>query len=178
MASPAELLNNPAPDFALPLVGGGGRLVLSDLRGQLSIMHFWSAECPWSRRADLILVYRQMAWERLNIRIVGIACGANEPEAEIRHEAVLRHIKYPIVADYAQDITNTYRIQTTPTFVLLDRRGMVRYFGAIDDATAGHRVPKIIYLDKAIEAILHDQAPKPALTPTYGSPVVRRALGT
>lgn len=178
MASPADLISSPAPDFALPLVGGGGRLVLSDLRGQVSVIHFWSAECPWSRRADLILVYRQNAWEKLQIRVIGIACSPNETEAEIKHEAGLRHIKYPIVADYAQDISNTYRVQTTPSFVILDRRGVVRYFGAIDDATAGHRVPKLIYLDKAIKAAIDGQTASPAVTPAYGSPIVRRTLGS
>jgi alkyl hydroperoxide reductase subunit AhpC len=178
MASAADLINSPAPDFALPLVGGGGRLVLSDVRGQVTVLHFWSAECPWSRRADLIITYRRLAWERLNIRVVGVACSPSEPEGEIKNEMALRQIKYPVVADYAQDISNTYRVQSTPTFVVMDRRGVVRYIGAIDDATAGHRVPKIIYLDKALEAAAQGQAASPAVTPAYGSALVRRSLGS
>lgn len=178
MASPADLINSPAPDFALPLVGGGGRLVLSDVRGHVSVLHFWSAECPWSRRADLILTYRQLAWEKLPVRIIGVACSPNEPESEIKNEMQLRDVKYPIVADYAQDISNTYRVQNTPTFVVLDRRSVVRYIGGIDDATAGHRVPKLIYLDRAIEAASQGQTANPAYTPAYGSALVRRALGT
>jgi peroxiredoxin len=177
MASAADLINSPAPDFALPLVGGGGRLILSDLRGQVSLIHFWSAECPWSRRADLILTYRRQAWEKLNLKIVGIACSPSEPETEIKHEVVLRGIKYPIVADFAQDISTTYRVQATPTFVVLDRRGVVRYIGAIDDATAGHRVPKIVYLDKAIAAAVKSETANPSITPAYGSAMVRRTLG-
>lgn len=177
MASTNDLINSPAPDFALPIIGGGGRLILSDLRGQCVVIHFWSAECPWSRRADLILVYRQTAWDKINVRLVGVACNANEPESEIRSEAESRHVKYPIVADYAQDISNAYRVQTTPHFVILDRRGVIRYCGAIDDATANQRIPKTIYLDRAIYAITREQTPNPAVTQPYGSPIVRRPIG-
>jgi peroxiredoxin len=177
MASINDLINTLATDFALPIVGGGGRLILSDLRGQFVVIHFWSAECPWSRRADLVLVYRQQAWEKLNIRIVGVACNANESENEIRNEAATRHLKYPLAADYAQDITNAYRIQITPTFVILDRRGYIRYVGAIDDANANQRLPKVIYLDRALYAITRDQTPNPTITQPYGSAVVRRTVG-
>lgn len=177
MPSANDLINSPAPDFALPIIGGNSRLILSDLRGQCVLIHFWSAECSWSRRADLILVYRQLAWEKLNVRVVGVACNANEPESEIRSEAESRHLKYPLVADYAQDISNAYRVQTTPHFVILDRRGIIRYCGAVDDATAHQRIPKIIYLDRALHAILRDQTPNPATTQSFGSAIVRRTLG-
>jgi peroxiredoxin len=168
------LLNKPAPDFALPLLGGNGRVVLSDLRGSIVVLHFWSAECPWSRRADLVLVYRQAKWERHNVKVVGIACNANEPESEIRYEAELRRIKYPIVLDYAQDIVITYKIQMTPHFVVLDQRGVVRYSGALDDAPTVNHLPRIIFLDLAVNALLNGESPNPATTPTYGSAIVRR----
>ena len=177
MASLADLLNYPAPDFALPIAGGGSgkRLVLADLRNSFTVIHFWSAECPWSRRADLVLVYRQLAWDRLSVRVLGIACNPNEPETEIRNEAEIRHIKYPIVMDHAQDICNTYRVQTTPTFLVLDRRGVVRYVGGIDDVAGTHRLPKTIHLDKAVAAVVHDQTPNPASTPVHGTALARRS---
>ena len=42
--------------------------------------------CPWSRRADVLLVYRQLTWEAKGVRVVGVACNANESETEIRYE--------------------------------------------------------------------------------------------
>lgn len=176
MTSPADLVNRPAPDFALPLIGGG-RLGLYDLRGSVVVIHFWSAECPWSRRADLVLVYRQMAWERKNVRIVGVACNANEPESEIKYEAELRRVKYPIALDATQDTTNAYRVQITPHFVVVDPRGIIRYSGALDDTSATSRLPKTIYLDRAVNAVLKEQPPNPALTTPYGLPIVRRVPG-
>jgi len=164
----------PAPDFSLPIIGGGGRQLLSDLRGHIVVVHFWSAECPWSRRADLVIVYRQAKWEKLNVRVLGVVSNANEPESEIRYEAELRRIKYPLVHDYAQDVAATYRVQMTPHFLVLDQRGVVRYTGALDDASASNRLPKTIHLDKAVNAVLAGQPPNPAVTRAYGSPIVRR----
>ncbi len=176
MSSAADLLNKPAPDFSLPMLGGG-RFVLSDQRGHPVIIHFWSAECPWSRRADLVLLYRQREWEQKKIRVVGIACNVAEPESEIRYEAKLRQLKYPLAFDLSQDITNIYRVQMTPHFWVIDSRGVVRYTGALDDATAEHRAPKVIYLDKAIQAVLEDQTPDPAFVSPYGSAMMRQLPG-
>lgn len=176
MALPNDLVNRPAPDFSLPRVGGG-RLGLYDLRGSIVVLHFWSAECPWSRRADLVLVYRQVAWERRNVRTVGLACNANEPESEIKYEADLRRVRYPIGLDSTQEVANAYRVQTTPHFVVLDAGGIVRYTGALDDATSTQRLPKTIYLDRAVNAVSKNQPPNPAVTTPYGSALVRRAPG-
>ena len=72
-------LNRLVPDFTLSMVDGG-RLSLSDWRGFIVIIHFWSAECAWSRRADVLLVYRQLTWQTKGVRIVGLASNANETE--------------------------------------------------------------------------------------------------
>jgi hypothetical protein len=44
-------MNQPAPDFSLP--DQTGRIHrLSDYHDKIVIVNFWSAECPWSERAD------------------------------------------------------------------------------------------------------------------------------
>jgi alkyl hydroperoxide reductase subunit AhpC len=174
MPATTDLLNKPALDFSLPVIGADERLVLSNMLGRVVVLHFWSAECPWSRRADLVIVYRYPKWEKSKVSVVGIACNPNETEGEIRYEANARHLPYPVVADFAQDITNSYRVQTTPHFVVIDPQGLIRYTGALDDATANNRLPKTIYLDRAVNAVLRDQLPVPAVTQAYGSAVVRQ----
>jgi hypothetical protein len=113
-AEPHYWLNRLAPDFTLPLVDGG-RLSLSDLRGYIVIVNFWSAECAWSRRADVLLVYRALTWESKGVRIVGIASNYNELESSCR------------------------------PLLVLDRQGMARYIGALDDATQEARDARASY---------------------------------
>ncbi|MEK7277338.1 MAG: redoxin domain-containing protein [Chloroflexota bacterium] len=167
-----SLIKRPAPDFSLHALDGG-RFRLSEALGHIVVVNFWSAECPWSRRADLVLVYRQHAWEKLGIVVVGIASNPNEPESELRYEAEVRQVKYPILLDSGQDIVTLYRAEATPHFFVVDPEGVVRYAGALDDATAQQRIPKIIYLDRAIAAVSANRDPNPTVTTPYGSAIVR-----
>ncbi len=165
-------LNRLAPDFTLPAVAGG-RLSLSDMRGFIVVINFWSAECTWSRRADVLLVYRALTWEARGVRIVGIASCSNESESEIRFEMQARHLRYPVALDFDQRVAELYRAEMTPHFFVLDRQGMTRYVGALDDATEASRNAKTYYLDQAVNALLNNRAPKPAYTPAFGCRLAR-----
>ncbi len=166
------LIKRPAPDFSLHTLDGG-RFKLSEAQGHIVVLNFWSAECPWSRRADLVLVYRQHAWEKLGIVVVGVASNPGEPESELRYEADVRQVKYPILLDTAGEVVTLYRAVTTPHFFVVDREGVIRYAGALDDATAQRRIPKVIYLDRAIAAVTNNREPNPPTTAPYGSAIVR-----
>jgi peroxiredoxin len=173
MAAMSIWLNRLAPDFTLPNAVGGERISLSSFRGHIVIVSFWSAECPWSRRADVLLVYRLLTWKAQGVRAVGVDSNVVEPEAQIRHEIDYRLLSYPIGLDVGHRVADLYRAETTPHLFVVDREGLVRYAGAPDDATAEAREPRVIYLDQAVSALLADRRPEPALTPAYGCPIVR-----
>lgn len=69
-------INAPIPDFSLPDTHGQLHH-LDDYRGRIVIVNFWSAECPWSERADsqLALILKQ-AGDRLVI--LPVASNRNE----------------------------------------------------------------------------------------------------
>lgn len=170
----SELINRFAPDFSLPAVNGA-RTGLSDYRGSFVVLTFWSAECPWSRRADVLLVYRSLSWGPRGVQILGVASNITETENEIAHEMERRGVRYPVLLDQEQTVADAYRAQTTPHFFVLDRRGIIRYTGALDDASFKQPRPKILYLDRAMTALLDNHTPEPQVTLPYGCAVVRRA---
>ncbi len=167
----SHLLNRYAPDFMLPGVGGG-HYALGDWRGQIVVLNFWSAECPWSRRADVALVYRQLAWDPKGVRIVGIASNANETDVQVRAEAQARHVKYPILLDADRSVATRYEAKITPHFFVIDKQGYVRYSGALDDVTRKGQKPSTIYLDEAVQALLANRPPNPLTTAPFGSPLI------
>ena len=169
----SSLLNRLAPDFARPALDGR-RFSLSEWRGHVAVINFWSAECPWSRRADVLLVYRLLSWDKKGVRVVGVASNINEPETEILYEAQHRHVTFPIVIDAEHQIADLYRAETTPHFFVTDRQGIVRYAGALDDATYKQRDAKTFYLDHAVSALLDNRLPDPATTVPYGCALVRQ----
>jgi peroxiredoxin len=172
-------LNRLAPDFNLPALVGS-RVSIADLRGYVVVLHFWSADCTWSRRADVLLVYRQLTWEAKGVRIVGVASNANETESQIRFEMEHRHLRYPVVMDFDARTADLYKAEVTPHFFVLDRQGLIRYVGALDDASEKSRDAKQFYLDKAVTTLLANGTPEPAYTQPFGCSIVRHnaAAGT
>lgn len=165
-------LNRLAPDFNLPALIGN-RVSVANLRGYVVVINFWSAECAWSRRADVMLVYRQLTWEAKGVRIVGVACNVNETESQIRYEMENRHLRYPIVIDHDARTADLYKAEVTPQFFVLDRQGLIRYVGALDDASAKSRDAKQFYLDRAVTSVLGNDTPEPAFTTPFGCAIVR-----
>jgi peroxiredoxin len=170
----SDLINRFAPDFALPAINGG-RVSLSDYRGAIVVLTFWSAECPWSRRADVLLVYRSARWTPRGVQLLGIASNVTETENEIAHEMERRGVRYPVLLDIEQSVANAFKAQTTPHFFVMDKRGIVRYTGALDDASFKEPRPKVLLLDRAMASLLEGRTPDPAVTLPYGCAIVRQA---
>ena len=179
MAPVNTWLNRLAPDFNLPSLSGS-RVSVADLRGYVVVVTFWSADCAWSRRADVLLVYRQLTWQAKGVRIVGIASNVNETESQIRYEVENRHLRYPVVIDFDARTADIYKAEVTPQFFVLDRQGLIRYVGALDDASHTTRDARQFHLDKAVTAVLANTTPDPAYTPPFGCSIVRHnaAAGT
>ena len=87
-----------------------------------------------------------------------------------------RHMNYPVVIDFDHRMADLYKAETTPHFFLLDRQGLARYVGALDDATAEARDARVYYLDKAVSALLSNRSPsRPSPPPMAATSPARRA---
>jgi peroxiredoxin len=159
-----------APDFSLlDLKDKLHRL--SDYQGRITVLNFWSAECPWVARTDRELVARMSKWGD-TVALLTIASNPNESIELIR--AVSKERQLPVVlSDPEQFVANLYGAQTTPHIFVIDRNGDLRYQGAVDDVTFRKRIPSMNYLDSAIEALLTGRTPDPEAAPPYGCAIVR-----
>lgn len=171
------MISTAAPDFTLNDLEGAPH-TLSAQRGRIVVVNFWSAECPWSRRGDEIIAGRLPAWSQQGVAVWGIASNASEPEYEIRAELADRGTAYPILLDPGHAVADRYGAITTPHLYLVDAQGIVRYTGALDDATFSARQPRTFYLENAIAAVLAGRDPDPAETPGYGCAIVRAPAGS
>ena len=75
-------LNQPAPEFTLPDLNERIHM-LSDYRGQIVIVNFWSAECPHSERFDTDITTRLAEWDA-DVALLSIASNANETDERIK----------------------------------------------------------------------------------------------
>jgi peroxiredoxin len=165
-------LNLPAPEFTLPDLDGRIHM-LSDYRGRIVIVNFWSAECPHSERFDTDITACLSQWGA-DVALLSIASNANEPEGRLA--AVARQRKIPVVlTDADHSVADRYAAQTTPQAFLIDRRGILRYRGAVDDVSFKQREPTRFYLQEAVEALLKDRLPEITEVQAFGCTIVRYA---
>jgi peroxiredoxin len=163
-------LNEPAPEFELPDLEGVPHK-LSDFRGKIVIVNFWSAECPHSERTDRYLVGLLERW-KADVVMLPIAANRNESLPALAEAAQARRVP-DILVDSEQVAADLYEAVTTPHAFVIDREGILRYRGAVDDITFRRREATRFFLRDAVEALLQGGLPDPNETPAYGCTIVR-----
>ncbi|HMB23425.1 MAG: redoxin domain-containing protein [Chloroflexota bacterium] len=163
-------LNQSAPDFELPDLQGVPHR-LSDYRGRIVIVDFWSAECPHSERTDQYLVSLLEKWGG-DVVMLSVAANRNESVQMVDEAAKRRRIPQ-VRIDVEQIVADLYEALTTPHVFLVDREGILRYRGAVDNITFRQREATRFFLAEAVEALLHDRLPELPETPAYGCTIVR-----
>jgi peroxiredoxin len=163
-------LNRPAPDFELPDLHGRMHR-LSDYRGRIVIVNFWSCECPHSERTDRSLMALLAQW---GTEAVLLFIAANRSESIPMLADAARARRLPLVlVDARHSVADLYGAQTTPHVFVIDRGGILRYRGAADDVTFRQRQASRFFLEEAVEALLAGHFPPLAETPAYGCTIVR-----
>jgi peroxiredoxin len=163
-------VNQPAPDFQLPDLGG--RLHrLKEYRGRIVLLDFWSCECPHSERTDAVILSAFEAW-REEADLLVIASNRNETISAIRAAAFARRLP-TVLVDADQAVADLYGAQTTPHVFLIDADGILRYRGAVDDLAFRKRRPTRFHLQEAVEALRGGRLPFLAESPAFGCAIVR-----
>jgi peroxiredoxin len=163
-------LNQLAPEFTLPDLQGRIHL-LSDYRGRIVVVNFWSAECPHSQRVDNSFRDYQAEWGEAVV-ILSIASNSNESQEMLLRIAQRRKLS-PVLRDADHAVADRYEAQATPHAYLIDARGVLRYRGAVDDVSFRQREPRRYYLKEAVDALLSGHMPDLMETQPFGCTIVR-----
>jgi len=78
-----------------------------------------------------------------------------------------------VLIDAGHAVADRYEVQVTPEVFVIDREGILRYHGAVDDVTFRQREATRSFLDEAVEALLAGQSPSLVEVPAFGCAVVR-----
>jgi peroxiredoxin len=163
-------INSPAPDFELPDLNGKVYR-LSDYRGRIVIVIFWSCECPHSERTDKAIMAMFVQW-RDDVAMLSIASNRNETAEAVKDAAETRRLP-TVLLDEDCSVADLFNAQTTPHVFVVDREGILRYRGSVDDVTFRQRTPTRFLLDEAVESLLEGHLPALAESPAYGCAIVR-----
>ena len=163
-------LNESAPDFELPDLNGKLHRLRDD-RGKIVVVNFWSCECPHCERTDQALMAMSVQWAG-EVTMLSIASNRSEAIQSIGEAAKARRLRIVLI-DADHFVADLYEALTTPHVFVIDRDGILRYRGAVDDVTFRQRKPTRFFLDEAVEALLEGHLPALAETPAYGCTIVR-----
>ena len=163
-------LNRLVPDFELPALDG--RLYrLSGCRGKIVVINFWSCECPHSERADKEILSALAGWGAGAV-LLTVASNKNESIESIKFAAEARRLPL-VLLDETCRVADQFEAQVTPQVFVVDSQGVLRYRGAVDDASFRKKVPSRFFLFEAVEALLRGDLPPLAESPPFGCAIVR-----
>jgi peroxiredoxin len=163
-------LNKPAPDFALPNLEGHIQR-LSEYRGKIAIINFWSCECPHSKRTDHSMMACLEQWGEA-VELLSIASNRNESIQSVEEAAKTRGLP-GVLLDAEHLVADLYQAITTPQVFVVDRDGILRYRGAVDDVKFRHQKASRFFLQEAVESLLEGHLPALTETLSYGCAIVR-----
>ena len=163
-------INKPAPDFELPDLQGNQHK-LSDYRGRIVIVNFWSCECPHAERTDK-LIMELLAKSNGDVELLSIASNQNESVQSVEEAARARSLP-TVLLDAGHVVADLYKAVTTPHVFVVDEDGILRYRGAVDDVTFRQRESTRFFLEEVIGSLLNGEMPTLTEVPAYGCTIVR-----
>ena len=139
------LIGAPAPAFELPARPGGGKVALAETSGKVVIVDFWATWCEPCR--DSFPVYQRLV-DKFGGKLVVIGVSVDEEPDGIAKFAADTGVKFDLVWDEGQVLSERYKPPTMPTSYIVDRNGVVRFvhagFKSGDDAKIESEVSSLV----------------------------------
>lgn len=169
--APMARIGAPIGDFSLTSPQGAEER-FSQLKGDTTVVLFVSTKCPVSNRynARMIDLYKQ--YSDKGVRFVFVNSNTNEPAAEVETHSRQIDFPFPVYKDNNGSVAERFGAQFTPETYVIDRSGVVRYHGRIDDAQNIARVQHHS-LRLAIDAVQAGAAVEQSETKAFGCTIKR-----
>jgi thiol-disulfide isomerase/thioredoxin len=119
-----------APDFSLPVVTSSGlsgqTLTLSSLRGKVVVLEFMVSWCHVCQQMAPSIEYLNARYQGQDVVFVSVAGTQRGATAESTAEFVTQyHVTWTHVLDTDNSVFALYKVDSTPTYLILDRSGKI-----------------------------------------------------
>lgn len=137
-ATPA-ILGKSAPDFVLrPLQDTGRNFRLSEHRGEVVVVGFWTSWCGACRRYLADLDHLATTYRGAGLIVVGVSIDDDAGAAAELVRAL--GLKFPNVRDSTKTLGRRYAVDDVPLTCLIDRDGVVRFVHPSPEGAASARI--------------------------------------
>ena len=151
----------------------GKRHSIADHGGQVVVLVAWNSRGPSSaayvdRLRSLAKRYAVKRGEKPRVVIYGLASNHFETAAGLKAARKRTKLPFPLLLDAGGAIAKRVKTFSTPTALVVDQKGVLRYRGAIDDDPQGKKNRRQQFLKDAVEAVLAGRDPSPNKTKVTG----------
>ncbi len=158
---------------SIPIVNGPQSL---ELRDKSIALIFWSFKCPVALAYDGRINELQDKYGSRGVAVFGVTSAANETAAEIRANTANLNLKVPVMLDLDGSLAEILGATHTPSVFILDRNGILRYKGSLDNNKKAGENGRIAYAEDAMDAILAARAVAIPETRPFGCSIKRRGV--
>ena len=131
------------------------------------VLFFLSEKCSVTWRYEKRIGELVGKYGGKDVQFLGVRCSANDTEEGIVKFAESKNFGMPVLNDSKGEVARFFKVRNTPTFVVIDKKGTMRYFGSFDDEPQESDV-KTKFLPNAIVAVLSGKDVATKVTPPFG----------
>ncbi len=164
-------------DFTLNDALGAKRSLAEWKDRRAVVVVFLGTECPLAKLYGKRLGDLDREYAPKGVQIVGINSNQQDTLQELLGYGRKHDIDFPLLKDAGARVADQFGATRTPEAFVLDREGVVRYHGRIDDqygVGAARNAPTHSELVDAIEAVLAGQPVEVGATAAVGCVIGRR----
>ncbi len=167
-----------APDFSFTTLEKEN-VSNASLRGKVVLIDFWGTWCPACRESLPSVKNIHKKYDGKDFELVGVS--SDDDEDVLRTFAAAQHMNWPEYLDSSEKIITAFSVEAFPTYIVLDRDGVVRYrqagFGPTSESDIEEVINKSLKrtTDPALAAM---NSSAPETSATAAAPATNSTPGT
>jgi peroxiredoxin len=166
-------IGDKAIPFALPGVDDREHSLANYADKEIIVVVFSCNHCPYVLAWEDRMIQVQADYADRGVQLIAIC--ANDAQKypadsfpKMKEHAQEKGFNFPYLHDETQEVAHFYGAGNTPEFFVFDKKGILRYHGALDDNYDDPGAVKKQYLRDALDRVLAGQTPAIAETPAIG----------
>ena len=140
-----DLVGKPAPDLVARGVTGGN-VRISEHRGEVVVVSFWSGSCNTCRAQLSALDRIAKTYASAGLTVIGVNLDDDLPRAE--KFARSQSVNFPLLISAPENTGRDFHVDRVPMMVVVDRAGVLRAahreFKASDEALYVHELRSLL----------------------------------
>jgi peroxiredoxin len=150
----------------------GTPVKFSSLRGDTTVLIFVATQCPVSNAYNERMKTLYNDYSGKGVKFVFVNANSTEPATEVEQHATSHGFAFPVYKDNNNVVADKFGAQVTPETYVIDKSGVLRYHGYIDDSKDESKIQNR-GLRTALDAVMSGGTVAKAETKAFGCTIKR-----